>query len=552
MLLCLAIIGTTQTHLPSEPALTLPVARGSCGFAGITDLPPVQASPFSPQCVQALLIIGGVEQNPGPAQLSTEQQLNDLDGILAGLSSNAPSNDVRDTMRLYDPRLDQKALERQINKASKTALVSCSKYLGRSDMNDFTKEACVTAMICRIQNLLPDQCHLCKEQYCINITDTPLISCALCGQGTHDQCISTFLHLTELERQSFTTADAWSRINPTKLPGLHYLCMECTDNTIPSEEAGKLKRKTKSTMMDDAEAATTQLQDRGVLQLLDVDEQENLLESSPRTSDIQPSPDQDNHEPISLNGDNDVSRTQNGDRDRAPLPDTRANICSFYRKGTCRYGISGRGCSKAHPKPCRKLLQHGIKAPHGCTLGRNCDKFHPRLCASSLRKGVCLKQSCRQWHIAGTNRTPPETDRTLHQDGNVNPQTTETSGFFRCASPSQGRNTGGNGSKTGAHVIRPASSGTTEYVSSKCLRSSRQHSNSSDDHCSSALDAHSASSNTQRSCRDSSRTTNPASIWTGQRCSTIHASHVQGSRDDQQPQRAQQPIYAAMGPRTHH
>ena len=308
MLLCLAIIGTTQTHLPSEPASTLPVARGSCGFAGITDL--------------------------------------------------------------------------------------------------------------------------CKEQYCINITDTPLISCALCGQGTHDQCISTFLHLTELERQSFTTADAWSRINPTKLPGLHYLCMECTDNTIPSEEAGKLKRKTKSTMMDDAEAATTQLQDRGVLQLLDVDEQENLLESSPRTSDIQPSPDQDNHEPISLNGDNDVSRTQNGDRDRAPLPDTRANICSFYRKGTCRYGISGRGCSKAHPKPCRKLLQHGIKAPHGCTLGRNCDKFHPRLCASSLRKGVCLKQSCRQWHIAGTNRTPPETDRTLHQDGNVNPQTTETSGFL--------------------------------------------------------------------------------------------------------------------------
>ena len=173
MLLCLAIIGTTEIYLPSEPASTLPVARGSCGFAGITDLPPVQANPFSHRCAQTLLIIGGVEQNPGPAQLSTEQQLKDLDGILAGLSSNATSNDVRDTMRLYDPRLDQKALERQINKASKTALVSCLKYLGKSDMNDFTKDACVTAMICRIQNLLPDQCNLCKEQYCINITDTP-------------------------------------------------------------------------------------------------------------------------------------------------------------------------------------------------------------------------------------------------------------------------------------------------------------------------------------------------------------------------------------------
>ena len=171
MLLCLTIIGTTVIHLPSPLASTLPVASGSCTSAGITDQPPVQRNLISHQCAEALLIIGGVEQNPGPAQLSTEQQLQDLDGILARLSSNAPSNDVRDTMRLYDPRLDQKALERQINKASKSALVACLAYLGRSDMNEFTKDACVTAMICRIQNLLPDQCNLCKKQYCINITD---------------------------------------------------------------------------------------------------------------------------------------------------------------------------------------------------------------------------------------------------------------------------------------------------------------------------------------------------------------------------------------------
>ena len=102
-------------------------------------------------------------------------------------------------------------------------------------------------------------------------------------------------------------------------------------------------------------------------------------------------------------------------------------------RAPCRYGISGRGCSKAHPKPCRKLLQHGTKAPHRCPLGRNCDKFHPRLCASSLRKGVCFKQGCRQWHIAGTSRTSPEmdcTDHIPHQDTSVNKQTTETSAFL--------------------------------------------------------------------------------------------------------------------------
>ena len=83
MLLCPTIIGTTVIHLPSPLASTLPAATGSCTSAGITDQPPVQRNLISHQCAQALLIIGGVEQNPGPAQLSTEQQLQDLDGILA-------------------------------------------------------------------------------------------------------------------------------------------------------------------------------------------------------------------------------------------------------------------------------------------------------------------------------------------------------------------------------------------------------------------------------------------------------------------------------------
>ena len=411
MLLCLTIIGTTVIHLPSPLASTLPVATGSCTSAGITDQPPVQQNLISHQCAQALLIIGGVEQNPGPAQLSTEQQLQDLDGILARLSSNAPSNDVRDTMRLYDPRLDQKALERQINKASKSALVACLAYLGRSDMNEFTKDACVTAMICRIQNLLPDQCNLCKKQYCINITDTPLLSCAVCGQGTHDQCISKFLHLTELECRSFTTADAWSRINPTKLPGLHYLCMECTENTIPSEEAGKLKRKTKSTMMDDAEAATTQLQDRGVSQLLDVFTQDNTpggedmgTEDSTRIPQVT--------ENVTNASDNETTTqsvlncTHSSDRTGG---DSMRNICPFYRRGICRYGVAGRLCPKDHPPACKKLTKHGNRGPNGCTLGRACDSFHPKMCPGSLSKRVCLKADCKLRHVTGTKRQKTDT-----------------------------------------------------------------------------------------------------------------------------------------------
>ena len=75
----------------------------------------------------------------------------------------------------------------------------------------------------------------------------------------------------------------------------------------------------------------------------------------------------------------------------------------------CRYGVSGRGCSKEHPKPCRKLLQHGTKAPNGCTMGRNkCGKFHPKMYPTSIRKGECFNESCRPKHVIGTKRIPRE------------------------------------------------------------------------------------------------------------------------------------------------
>ena len=170
------------------------------------------------------------------------------------------------------------------------------------------------------------------------------------------------------------------------------------------------------------------------------------------------------------------------------------------------------------------------------------------------------------------------TDHIPHQDSSVNKQTTETSVFLDDPSPSQGRNTGGNGSKTGRHGIQPASSDTTEYVSSKFLRSSRQHGSSSDDHCSSALDAHSASSSTQRSNTAAAQMTTAPVHWMPTAPAPVpnvaaritaeqHIPRPYGQNSIVPPYMhpmylaagmtsshsgSQQPIYTAIGPHAHH
>ena len=73
-------------------------------------------------------------------------------------------------------------------------------------------------------------------------------------------------------------------------------------------------------------------------------------------------------------------------------------ICRFYKQGTCRFGIAGRGCPHDHPPPCRKLIKHGNRGPNGCTLGRSCDKFHPKCVPPLWVKGNALNQTAN-WGI---------------------------------------------------------------------------------------------------------------------------------------------------------
>ena len=100
----------------------------------------------------------------------------------------------------------------------------------------------------------------------------------------------------------------------------------------------------------------------------------------------------------------------------APQDQQEGPICRYYRRGNCRHGPLGKDCKYRHPKPCRKLLNHGIKGENGCRLGGRCTMFHPRMCNNSIRKGECLVESCRYMHIKGTKRTAqtqPSTQQTL-------------------------------------------------------------------------------------------------------------------------------------------
>ena len=83
---------------------------------------------------------------------------------------------------------------------------------------------------------------------------------------------------------------------------------------------------------------------------------------------------------------------------------TTITVCPHYKQGNCQYGPAGRQCKYRHPRPCRKLIEHGPNSPLGCKRGKECPHYHPKLCPNSLRMWECLNEECNLPHIKGTRR----------------------------------------------------------------------------------------------------------------------------------------------------
>ncbi len=321
--------------------------------------------------------------------------------VLAGLCASAPSNDVRDCLRMYNPQSNNKQHRTEFSKCQKPTLIATLDYLGIPGHDQYNKPTCINVLICRIQNLFPDDCSICGTKYCISLNDVPLLSCEICGQGSHNLCVLKQLKVPDEQQAAFTPALARASFNPNDLPGIHYLCGACEKVTIPAKETGMLKKKAAvanpgqsvdSWMSLTNGAPSTEKEEEGVPAASSAHKDDNAETAegeTPNGPGVVPAAEikEDAVEPVHPSG-------------------SEKKICPFYRKGTCRYGASGKNCPHDHPRPCKKLIQHGNKAPNGCTLGRDrCENFHPKMCPTSLNKGECFNSECKLRHVNGTKRT---------------------------------------------------------------------------------------------------------------------------------------------------
>lgn len=435
------VFRTCPAHGGLEPRL--PGLRASWEAAALVLLLMV----LSPTCLGSLLLIGGVESNPGPVTADSKRS------VLAALCAGAPTAEIRDCLRCYDISKSASLIERKMGGISVPNLISTMTYLGVPGQECYVKATIIHNLVCRIENLLPDICSICDSEYTIAKDEVPLLGCAFCGQGIHSPCLLQLLEVSPGDQDSFGPEEVQRKINPCNLPGFFYICHCCEKEKVPSEDEGKKKSHSNRdenineniNHTNNERGATNPTRgDEGTVEDSVVDESETVSQENGNQTVVEDRIQggqiasrqnrQTNQQHIqrrsSLPANPRMNPRQNGQRNEAEgeirhgVEADRSPICSLYRKGTCRFGISGKGCSRSHPKPCRRIMQHGNKGPRGCSKGSNCSKFHPQICFSSLSRGECFNGKCTFPHIKGTRRL--NTPATRSPDGRRPDRRTET------------------------------------------------------------------------------------------------------------------------------
>ena len=238
---------------PAAPLATSPCHTTTQHMANVTATTPDSATAagaaVSPLCQEALLLIAGVEPNPGPA--STED-------ILAGLCATAPSVDIRDCLRMYNPNHSNKQHKTEFSKCSNPPLllpwITCMS-LARMSLRSLHASTPLfaesrTFYLMNVASVEKNTVSLWKRCICL------LVKSVAKAHTTSVYGITSGVQASDQEE--FRPNDALEKLNPTSLTALHYLSSACEATTIPDKEAGLLKGKSTSSPRNEDQVSQSQ------------------------------------------------------------------------------------------------------------------------------------------------------------------------------------------------------------------------------------------------------------------------------------------------------
>ena len=315
--------------------------------------------------IDVLLVIGGVEINPGPQTVPE---------IIGQLIVDAPTDNVKKTLNRVRSDVDRKDNIKNLLKTGKDSpsvedlKTTCSFLYNSTDgaFDEYLKEGLAETIVYRMNQLYPESCTTCTKSYAIHRTDTPSLQCYNCDKGCCPPCGEKYVN----------------NLKSCGLNDVFWTCSTCTESrkVFINEEVAKLKKKSKTNKNESSKNDAEKAEENTT---------EEAAEEITKATEVEST---DSDEVILV---------------EAPAPtkpptSQKTALCKFYRNNKCKYGISGKGCQYRHEPPCSRIIKHGLGGRYGCNS--KCEKFHPKMCRTSLQNRECFRDNCTFKHLPNTKR----------------------------------------------------------------------------------------------------------------------------------------------------
>ena len=109
--------------------------------------------------------------------------------IIKKLVAEAPSEEVKDTLLLYDVKKDGKTIKKDLTSSDIKNLAAAAEFLKISNAKKIKTNSTLAGKVLQaIENLLMQKCGNCTQYYSIQFGEPPALACRKCGQGAHPEC----------------------------------------------------------------------------------------------------------------------------------------------------------------------------------------------------------------------------------------------------------------------------------------------------------------------------------------------------------------------------
>lgn len=295
-------------------------------------------------------------------------QLNDdkNKAIIQQLADDGDDADTALVIKSYTIGSSDKEIRKQLDDFRVPILKKAALYLGLKEEDGeprIYKKDVINFIIRRIETLLMDLCGICGDYFNNSLQDTPLFTCLICKQGSHQDCFEEIN--TVLSNQSDKIRAAF-----------HFICTSCIGefendpSTAPKSKKSPIKPgNTKKPSEDDDDEVTEEVSDvRTNAGLVIGDPPGDTIITEHKTE-----------EKVDSAGSNDL-----------------IDICPAYKWGRCP---DYETCQYRHPPRCWNWLSEGK-----CSYKRKCRYHHPPLCRNSISEKKCFNENCRYFHLSKTMR----------------------------------------------------------------------------------------------------------------------------------------------------